>query len=69
MDFLQVGRIALAYRSSDGALNGAWNNTSRSWVTLPSGDYDASIKDGIAIVNKQKTTDLLKMPIAAPESN
>jgi hypothetical protein len=36
---------------------------------LPSGDYDASIKDGIAIVNKQKTTDLLKMPIAAPESN
>jgi hypothetical protein len=69
VDFLQVGRIALAYRSSDGALNGAWDNTSRSWVTLPASDYDAAIKKGIAIVNKQATTDLLKMPIAAPEAN
>ncbi|MDG2047750.1 MAG: DUF3450 domain-containing protein [Halioglobus sp.] len=69
VDFLQVGRVALAYQTTDGALAGAWDNTTRSWVQLPSGDYSAAIKKGIAIVNKQATTDLLKMPIAAPEAN
>jgi hypothetical protein len=69
VDFLRVGRIALAYQTTDGALVGAWDNATRSWVELPPGDYNAAIKKGIGISNKQQTIDLLKMPIAAPEAN
>jgi hypothetical protein len=69
VDFLQVGRIALAYQTTDGALSGAWDNTTRSWVELPSGDYNSAIRKGIRIAKKQASFELLKMPIAAPEAN
>jgi hypothetical protein len=69
VDFLRMGRIALAYQTTDGALSGAWDNTSRSWVELPSGDYNSAIRKGIRISKKQASMELLKMPIAAPETN
>jgi hypothetical protein len=69
VDFLRMGRIALAYQTTDGALSGAWDNTNKSWVELPSGDYNSAIRKGIRISKKQASMELLKMPIAAPESN
>lgn len=69
VNFLRVGRIALVYQTTDGALSGAWDNSSRSWVELPSGDYDAAIRKGIRIAKKQATIELLNMPVAAPEAN
>jgi len=69
VDFLRMGRIALAYQTTDGALSGAWDNTTRSWVELPSGDYNSAIRKGIRISKKQASMELLKMPIAAPEAN
>jgi hypothetical protein len=68
VDFLRVGRIALVYQTTDGALSGAWDNEARSWVELPSGDYDAAIRKGIRIAKKQATIELLNMPVAAPEA-
>lgn len=69
VDFLRVGRIALAYQTTDGALSGAWDNAASSWVELPSGDYDSAIRKGIRIAKKQATIELLNMPVAAPEAN
>jgi hypothetical protein len=69
VNFLRVGRIALVYQTTDGALSGAWDNATRNWVELPSGDYDAAIRKGIRIAKKQATIELLNMPVAAPEAN
>ncbi|MFK8040960.1 DUF3450 domain-containing protein [Congregibacter brevis] len=68
VDFLRIGRIALVYQTSDGAEAGAWNNTTRSWEPLSSGDYSAAIRKGVRIAKKTATIELLNMPIAAPEA-
>ena len=69
VDFLRVGRIALVYQTTDGAMSGAWDSSARNWVELPSGDYDGAIRKGIRIAKKQATIELLNMPVAAPEAN
>lgn len=69
VDFLRVGRIALMYQTTDGAISGAWDNSARGWVELPSGDYDAAIRKGIRIAKKQATIELLNVPVSAPEAN
>jgi len=69
VDFLRVGRVALVYQTTDGAVSGAWDNAARTWVELPSGDYDDAIRKGIRIAKKQATIELMNMPVAAPEAN
>ena len=69
VDFLRVGRIALVYQTTDGALSGAWDTSAGAWVDLPSGEFDAAIRKGIRIAKKQATIELLNMPVAAPEAN
>jgi hypothetical protein len=69
VDFLRVGRIALVYQTTDGAISGAWDKSTGAWVDLPAGDYDAAIRKGIRIAKKQATIELLNMPVSAPESN
>ena len=68
VDFLRMGRVALAYQTTDGTRSGAWDSTSRSWVELPAGQYNAAIRKGIRISKKQASMELLEMPIAAPEA-
>lgn len=68
VDFLRIGRIALVYQTTDGAENGVWNNQTRSWESLSSGDYANAIRKGVRIAKKQATIDLLNMPVAAPEA-
>jgi hypothetical protein len=69
VDFLRVGRIALVYQTTDGAVSGAWDASNRVWEELGSGEYDAAIRKGIRIAKKQATIELLNMPVAAPEAN
>lgn len=69
VDFLRVGRIALVYQTTDGALAGAWDKSAGAWVELPSGEYDAAIRKGIRIAKKQATIELLSMPVSAREAN
>lgn len=68
VDFLRIGRLALVYQTTDGGEAGVWNNQSRSWQPLPTGDYAAAIRQGVRIAKKQATIELLNMPIAAPEA-
>ena len=68
VDFLRIGRLALVYQTTDGAEAGVWNNVTRSWEALPTGDYATAIRQGVRIAKKQATIELLNMPIAAPEA-
>ncbi len=66
VDFLRIGRVSLTYQSVGGAVTGAWDNNTRSWVELPKETYKAQIADGLAIARKQVAPDLIVAPVAAP---
>ena len=66
VDFLRVGRVALLYRSLDGAEAGVWDRRTRSWQLL-SATYQPGLKQGFRIARKQTTPELLVLPVQAPE--
>lgn len=68
VDFLRIGRLSLVYQTTDGNESGVWNNETKSWDPLSSGNYAAAIRQGVRIAKRQATIDLLNMPIAAPEA-
>jgi Protein of unknown function (DUF3450) len=68
VDFLRIGRVALVYQTTDGAISGAWDKSAGAWMDLPAGQYDAAIRKGIRIAKKQATIELLNMPVPAPEA-
>jgi hypothetical protein len=68
VNFFRVGRVALLYQTTDTEVSGAWDQASRSWVQLDSGEYRNAIMKGLRIARKEASIDLLKLPIAAPEA-
>lgn len=65
VEFLRVGRVALVYRTFDGAELGAWDQAARQWVPLGA-EYTASIREGFRIARKQAAPNLFRIPIPAP---
>jgi hypothetical protein len=68
VNFLQVGRIAYLYQTTDTELSGAWNQRTRSWVPLERGEYRNAIMKGLRIARKEASIDLMNLPVAAPEA-
>jgi hypothetical protein len=68
VNIFRVGRVALLYQTTDLEVTGAWDNNSRSWQKLDSGDYRNAVQQGIRIANKQASIDILTLPVAAPEA-
>lgn len=68
VNFFRVGRIALLYQTTDTEVSGAWDQASRSWVQLDSGEYRNAIMKGLRIARKEASIDLMNLPIAAPEA-
>jgi hypothetical protein len=68
VNFFRVGRIALLYQTTDTEISGAWDQRSRSWVSLDRGEYRNAIMKGLRIARKEASIDLLNLPIAAPEA-
>lgn len=66
VDLLRVGRIALLYQTSDQNSTGAWDKATNQWVALDD-DYRRPIALGIRMAQDLETTQLLELPIAAPE--
>jgi len=66
VDFLRVGRIALAYQSVGGQYTGAWDPEQRTFVDLPPEKFKTQIAEGIRVARKQVAPDLLIVPVAAP---
>lgn len=67
VDFLRVGRILLAYQTTDRQEAGFWNKETGQWEVLPD-EYRDSISDGLRIARKQMAPELMKLPVSAPES-
>ncbi len=67
VNFFRVGRVALLYQTTDTEVSGAWDQASRSWVSLDSGEYRNAIMKGLRIARKEASIDVLALPIAAPE--
>lgn len=67
VDFLRVGRVLLAYQTTDRQETGFWNKSKGQWEVLPD-DYRGAIADGLRIARKQAAPELMKLPVSAPES-
>jgi hypothetical protein len=65
---LQIGRVALMYQTTDGAISGAWDPEAKAWVQLDSGQYKNAIRQAIRIADNQAAKDILTVPVAAPEA-
>jgi hypothetical protein len=68
VNFLRVGRVALLYQTTDTVVSGAWDQASRSWVSLDRGEYRNAIMKGLRIARKEASIDLMNMPVPAPEA-
>ena len=62
VNILRIGRLVLAYQTSDLSETGIYNKDTQSWEPLP-GRYRNSIRDGIAMAKKVKTVDILELPL------
>ncbi len=69
VNFFRVGRIALLYQTTDTEVSGAWDQSSRGWIELDSGEYRNAIMKGLRIARKEASIDVLNLPIAAPEAS
>jgi len=66
VDFLRIGRVALAYQSVGGQYTGAWDTESKQFIDLPAAQFKTQIADGIRVARKQVAPDLLIVPLSAP---
>ncbi len=65
VDFLRIGRVALAYQTVGGNVTGAWDKDAGEFVSLPPETYKAQVTEGLRIARKQVAPDLLVVPVAA----
>ena len=61
-----MGRVALVYLTLDESEAGVWKRDKKDWEVLPT-EYRSSIKKGIRIARKYTSSDLIRLPIPAPE--
>ena len=67
VDFLQVGRIALLFQTTDDdAITGAWDHGNKTWVTLGS-EHRNSVRQALRMARSQIAPELVLLPISAPE--
>jgi hypothetical protein len=66
VNFLRVGRVAFVYMTLDEMEAGVWNREKKAWEVLP-GENRGSIKKGLRIARKYTASDLIPLPIFAPE--
>ncbi len=65
---LQIGRIALVAQTTDSKISLAYDKEQKAWVEIDSGEFRRAIMQGLKIAKKQATTDIMTMPIPAPEA-
>ncbi|MBW3567079.1 MAG: DUF3450 domain-containing protein [Proteobacteria bacterium] len=66
VDFLKVGRVLLAYQTTDRQETGFWNKETNQWEQLPD-SYRNPITNGLRIARKQAAPELMQLPVSAPE--
>ena len=64
VEFVHLGRVALMYRTLDGAETGYWDAAQRTWV--PDDGYAGDIEEAIRVARQEGAPDLLRVPVPAP---
>jgi hypothetical protein len=61
-DILRMGRLGLFWRTPDGETVGHWDRVDGKWSVLP-GKYRRPINDAMEMALKQRTIDMVKLPL------
>jgi hypothetical protein len=65
VEFAQLGRVSLMYRTLDGEETGYWDANPKMWVIDNS--YAQAIEKAIRVANGDDNADLLTVPVPAPQ--
>jgi hypothetical protein len=65
VEFAQLGRISLMYRTLDGEETGYWDNDQKTWVVDLS--YREAVEEAIAVARRDGAPVLLTVPVPAPQ--
>ncbi|MFS1525162.1 DUF3450 domain-containing protein [Microbulbifer sp. 2304DJ12-6] len=68
VNVLQIGRIALLAQTTDSNISLAYDKGQQAWVEIDSGTYRRALMSGLKIARQQASTDIMTMPIPAPEA-
>lgn len=66
VSYLRVGRLALMYKTDDGAQVGFWNPTTKAFELLGS-DYMGWVTQALRVAKKQAAPELIKVPLPRPQ--
>jgi len=65
VEFVQLGRVTLLYRTLDGSEVGYWDKNKKMWIPDPS--YKDNIREALRVARGQGAKDLLIVPVPAPQ--
>jgi chromosome segregation ATPase len=65
VEFAQLGRVSLMYRTLDGSETGYWDANQKTWVVDPS--YAEAVEEAIRVARGDGAADLLTVPVPAPQ--
>ena len=65
VEFVQLGRVSLMYRTLDGSETGYWNATEKRWVVDPS--YADDVEQALRVARGDGAPELLTVPVPAPQ--
>lgn len=65
VQFVQLGRISLMYRTLDGSETGYWDQNTKQWVVDNS--YAEEVDQAVRVANQEGAPELLTVPVPAPQ--
>ena len=65
VEFVQLGRVSLMYRTIDGSETGYWDATKKSWV--PDASYKQAVEVAIKVAKRDGAAELLTVPVPVPQ--
>jgi len=65
VEFVQIGRVSLLYRTIDGSETGYYDSTKKAWV--PDASYKEAVETAIRVARRDGALELLTVPVSAPQ--
>ena len=65
VEFAQLGRVSLMYRTLDGSETGYWDANQKKWI--PDESYREAVEEAIRVARRNGPEDLLTVPVPAPQ--